>query len=90
MGEENHGVDTAVMDHTQRLHIIVQCMSDDDSLGVDESVQRLADRGQGEHRRGIILCGDAGEASVEVSVGGRAAYDEMHDQCGIEMCKRLT
>ena len=43
MWEENNGVHTAVVDHTQRLQVVLQRVPDDDRLRVDDEIQGLAD-----------------------------------------------
>ena len=68
MGEHDSGVDAAVVDHTQRLQVVLQRVPVDDRARVDEAVQGFADGGEGLDRRRVILRVNAGETRVEVSV----------------------
>ena len=59
MREEDGGVDAAVVDHAQRLEVVLERVPDDDGAGVDEGVHRLADRSEREHRGRVVFLIDA-------------------------------
>ena len=58
-----------MVNHAQRLQIVVQRVPNYDSLRINDRIQGFADRLQRQHCSSVILRRNPGEAGVEVSVG---------------------
>jgi len=67
MWKEESCVDTAMMNDSKRLQIILECMPNDNGMSVDELVHRLAHRSQVPRRFGIVFRINTGKPGVVVT-----------------------
>ncbi len=73
----NRGVDAAVVQHPEGLEVVLERVSDNDRVRVDERVEGAAHSRKSENSRRVELRCHAGETRVEVAVGASvSAYSE--------------
>lgn len=69
MREHDGCIDTPVVHHPQGLQVILESVPDDDRIGTDEGVERLAHGREGQERVLVRFRRDARKAGVEVAGG---------------------
>ena len=67
MRKEIYSVDAAMVDHAQRLQVVLERMPNEDGVSVHEGVQPLANPGEIVRGAFEVLGPDAGEAGVVIA-----------------------